>query len=80
MGALSGITPESLIKAVRDGLLLKAISDEEARQGRALTKNERVAFKCGWYAGCNCDAFRDGDWEAAAESLRSKKRPGAQAG
>jgi hypothetical protein len=71
MGALSGITPAALLTAVRDDLLKKAIADEEARQGRALTKNERIAFKCGWYAGVNCD-FRDGDWDAAAAALKAK--------
>jgi hypothetical protein len=73
MGALAGITPKALLTAVRDDLLKKAIEEEEAKQGRALTKNERVAFKCGWYAGVNCDAFRDGDWDAAANALKAKK-------
>ena len=77
MGALTGITPKALLTAVRDEMLKKATLAEEARQGRELTRNERIAFKCGWYAGINCDVFRDGDWDAAAAALKSKKKVAA---
>jgi hypothetical protein len=80
MEALKGITPEALRRAVLEDFLKKAVAAEEVVQERPLTKNEETAFRRGIKVGVNFDLFRDGDWEAAAESLRSKNRPGAQAG
>lgn len=80
MTALRGITPEALQRAVLEDFLQKSVAAEAVVQGRPLTKNEETAFRRGIKCGVNFDLFRDGDWEAAAESLRSKKQPGAQAG
>ena len=72
MGALKGITPEALQRAVLDDFLKRAVSAEEVVQGRPLTKNEETAFRRGVKCGVNFDMFRDGDWEAAAAALRKK--------
>ena len=72
MGALKGITPEALQRAVLEDFLKKAVATEEVAQDRPLTKNEETAFRRGIKIGVNFDFFRDGDWEAAAASLKGK--------
>ena len=72
MGALKGITPEALQRAVLEDFLTKAVAAEEVVQDRPLTKNEETAFRRGVKCGVNFDVFRDGDWEAAAAALRKK--------
>jgi len=49
------------LAAMRDSatrwFLAQQLAEEEARQGRPLTKNERMAFKAGLYRGMNFDVF-----------------------
>jgi hypothetical protein len=52
---------------------LDAVCAEEKDQGRALTKNEKIAFKCGLYRGMSFDLFRDGKWDEAAANLKKKE-------
>ena len=74
MGALKGITPEALQRAVLEDFLKKAVAAEEVVQDRPLTKNEETAFRRGIKIGVNFDMFRDGDWEAAAAALKAQKK------
>lgn len=52
---------EKRLAAMRDSavrwFLAQQLAEEEKHQGRSLTRNERVAFKCGLYRGLNFDLY-----------------------
>jgi hypothetical protein len=68
------MTPAALKAAVVRQLFADNLAAEELVQGRALTKNEALAFKAGFYRGLAADLFRDGDWDAAAASIPRRSR------
>ena len=50
--------------------LAQQLAEEEKSQGRALTKNERIAFKCGFYRGIKFDLYTciDAAWSEKTQA------------
>jgi hypothetical protein len=66
------VTPEQLYVAVAKTLEADAFASEQARQTqRVFTKNERIAFRLGFYHGLSADVHRSPAeaWDRAAQML-----------
>ena len=62
---------EALYQAVAKHLEGEALKAEQAEQTREFSRNERIAFRRGFYRGMSADVLRapEAVWEQAAQTL-----------